>query len=116
MQVRLLGWLEDIRLAADDVIRISAALDLDAYIASEMERLAVERLLITLGEAMSQLAKEFPQQTSGIGEWREVINFRNILVHRYRTLDHVLIHGIIRNKLPSLRDQVARMIAEIDKH
>lgn len=96
MQVKLLGWLEDIRLAAGDVIRIADGLDQGAYIANDTKRLAIERLLITLGEAMAQLAKDFPAEAETIHEWREAINFRNILVHRYRTLDHVLIYSIIR--------------------
>ncbi len=115
MQVRMLGWLEDIRLAADDVVRIAAGLDLDGYMANDEKRLAIERQLITLGEAMAQFAKEFPAEAATTHEWREAISFRNILVHRYRTLDHVLIYGIIRTKLPALRDQVAATIAKLEK-
>ena len=115
MQIKLLGWLEDIRLAAADVLRIADGLDQGAYIANDTKRLAIERLLITLGEAMAQFAKDFPAEAATIHEWREAINFRNILVHRYRTLDHVLIYSIIRTKLPGLRDQVAAMIADFEK-
>lgn len=114
MQDKLLGWLEDIRLAADNVIRFAGEHDLLAYLGDDLRRSAIERQLITLGEAMAQFAKDFPAEAATIHEWREAISFRNILVHRYRTLDHVLIYGIIRKKLPALRDQVAAMIADLE--
>lgn len=55
MKDRVLGWLEDIRLAADDVIRLTGGRDPQAYLADIDKRLAIERQLITLGEAMVQL-------------------------------------------------------------
>lgn len=114
MQDKLLGWLEDVRLAADNVIRFAGDLDLPTYLGDDLRRSAIERQPITLGEAMTQFAKDFPAEASSIHEWREAISFRNILVHRYRTLDHVLIYRIIRTKLPALRDQVAAKIAKLE--
>jgi uncharacterized protein with HEPN domain len=114
MQDKLLGWLEDIRLAADSVIRFVGDLDLPTYLGDDLRRSAIERQLITLGVAMVQFAKDFPAEAATINEWREAISFRNILVHRYRTLDHVLIYRIIRTKLPALRDQVAAKIAKLE--
>lgn len=114
MQDRVLGWLEDIRLAADDVLRFSSGLDLKAYLADELKRMAIERQLITMGEAMVQLANEFPEVSARVAEFRQVISFRNILVHRYRTLDHHMTYGIIREKLPGFRDKVASLIDEIE--
>lgn len=114
-QIRLLGWLEDIRLAADDVVRYAEGQDQRSYLADDMRRAAIERQLITLGEAMTQLAKEFPNEAAKVDEWREVISFRNILVHRYRTLDHALIYSIIQEKLPQPRNRAAALIAEFEK-
>lgn len=115
MRDRVLGWLEDIRLASDDVLRFSSGLDLKSYLADELKRMAIERQLITMGEAMVQLANEFPDVADRVAEFRQVISFRNILIHRYRTLDHVMIFDIIREKLPGFRDQVSALIAEIEK-
>jgi uncharacterized protein with HEPN domain len=114
MQDRVLGWLEDIRPAAEDVLRFSSGLDEKAYLADELKRMAIERQLITMGEAMVQLANEFPEVAERVAEFRQVISFRNILVHRYRTLDHAMIYGVSRDKLPGFRDKVASLIDEIE--
>ena len=115
MRDKCLGWLEDIRLASDDVLRFADGLDQKDYLADDIKRLAIERQLITLGEAMVQLASEFPDVAELVSEFRDVIGFRNILVHRYRTLDHLMIFRIIREKLPALRERVTALIDEFEK-
>ncbi|MCA8888632.1 MAG: DUF86 domain-containing protein [Parvularculaceae bacterium] len=108
-------YLEDIRLAACDVAqfakRVGEGYHLDENL---LVRLAVERQLITAGEAVSQLAKFFPEVVENIPDWRQIISFRNILVHGYRAIDHDLVFAVIHDRVPVLLAAVEALIAEFE--
>lgn len=115
MRHDVVAFLEDIRLAAHDAIMFSAGLDLETYRNTEVIRAAVERKLMIVGEALSQLAKIAPDTAQKLPEWRAIIAFRNIIVHGYRTLDHARVHEILQVKLPQLLDAAQALIIEIEK-
>jgi uncharacterized protein with HEPN domain len=115
MRRDLIVYLEDIRIAASDVIRFAEGLTEADYLKSELVRLAVERQLITAGEAMSQLAKQFPADAEKLPEWRQIISFRNILVHGYRAIDHRIVYSIASKEVPSLIEVINLMIAQHGK-
>lgn len=93
----------------------SVGLDLETYRNAEIVRAAVERKLMIVGEALSQLAKIAPEIAQQLPEWRAIIAFRNIIVHGYRTLDHARVHDIVQNKLPQLLDAAQILIAALEK-
>lgn len=65
---------------------------------------AVERNLITIGEAMSSLLK----LNSGIqiSNARRVVDVRNKLTHGYDEIENVQVWSIIINHLPKLKTEV----------
>jgi uncharacterized protein with HEPN domain len=108
-------YLEDIRLAASDVATFSEKIGADFQLEDNLVvRLAVERQLFTAGDALSQLAKFFPETAEAIPDWRQIISFRNILVHGYRAIDHVIVFAVIRERIPILLETVEVMIAELE--
>ncbi|MGE0410278.1 MAG: DUF86 domain-containing protein [Amphiplicatus sp.] len=109
------AYLEDIRLAVEDALELAEGIDEGACLTNKQVRLAVERVLIPAGEALSQLAKFSPDTAEKIPDWRKIIGFRTMIVHGYRTLDHPLIYSVIREKLPDPRDSVAVLLAELDQ-
>jgi uncharacterized protein with HEPN domain len=70
----------------------------------------VERLFTIIGEAMRQLDQHHPAYLHGIIEARKIIDFRNILVHQYATVDDEEVWSAVQSKLPLLRNQVAELI------
>lgn len=106
-------YLEDIRIAASDILRFANGLGEDYHHAENLVvRLAVERQLITAGEAMTQLAKGFPDLAAAIPDWRRIISFRNILVHGYRAIDHSIVLAVITERVPALLQEVEAIIDE----
>jgi len=106
-------YLEDIRIAASDIVRFTDGLDGDYLLAENLViRLAVERQLITAGEAITQLAKSFPDLAAEIPDWRQIISFRNILVHGYRAIDHALVTAVIFERIPLLLETIETMIVD----
>jgi len=62
---------------------------------------AVERQLGILGEGVRRISSEFQQFHPEI-DWQNVINLRNILVHRYDQVRSEVIWNIVTGVLPSL--------------
>lgn len=71
---------------------------------------AVERNLITIGEAMNLLLKKTPEIS--ITNARKIVNTRNRLTHGYDEIDSTQIWNIIINYLPTLKTEVERLLEE----
>ena len=63
--------------------------------------LAQTRLLEIIGEAADRIPFEFQIQHPEI-EWRQIISFRNRLIHGYDSIDLDIMWSIIRSDLPEL--------------
>ena len=94
--------LEDIRHAAALIAKFVNGRSFDDYRADEMLHAAIERELMIVGEAMRRLAKAAPELTDQFPERRQIIAFRNILVHGYDIVDDAVVWDIIQNHLPLL--------------
>jgi len=70
---------------------------------------AVERQLGILGEGVRRISIEFQQLHPEI-DWRNSINLRNILVHRYDQVSSEVIWNIVTGVLPSLLVQVEALL------
>jgi uncharacterized protein with HEPN domain len=96
------AYVWDVLDACRSIVSALKACDRDAYLADDVRRLAVERLLITIGEAMSQLAKADPAMASELGDVAQIVAFRNILVHGYHRIDHAQVWAVLTVDLPRL--------------
>jgi uncharacterized protein with HEPN domain len=63
--------------------------------------LAQTRLLEIIGEAADRIPTEFQIQHPEI-EWRQIISFRNRLIHGYDSIDLDIMWSIIQSDLPEL--------------
>jgi uncharacterized protein with HEPN domain len=68
-------------------------------------RSAVERELQIIGEAINQLDNVSPETAAQISEHRNIIGFRNILVHGYDSLNPETVWNVIETKLKTLLEQ-----------
>ncbi len=76
-----------------------------------MFRSAVERELTTIGEAISQLARIDTDAASALGDYRRIVNFRNVLVHGYSQVSDEVVWGILQDRLSDLHDRVSEALA-----
>lgn len=104
--------LEDVRDAAAFVIAVTAGKTLDDFQADRLLRQAVERNFEIIGEAVGRLTKDDPATANRIGEHRQIIAFRNLLIHGYDVIDHAKVWQVIQNDLPNLERRVAELLAE----
>jgi uncharacterized protein with HEPN domain len=82
----------------------------NAYSASYLIQSAVERQFEIVGEALNQLSKLAPELASKVPDHKQIIAFRNVLIHGYATLDQAIVWRAIQEHLPVLQQAVADLL------
>jgi uncharacterized protein with HEPN domain len=65
---------------------------------------AVERQLAIIGEALNQLTKNEPNLE--IENAKQIIGFRNRLVHAYNSIDDSIVWAILKRHLKNLKIEI----------
>lgn len=109
MDERVEKWLWDIRLCIDDVEEyLGPQRNFYEYQENKKTRLAIERSLEIIGEAMNRILAKEPDIK--ISYARSVVNLRNLIIHTYDRIDDQLIWKIVCNDLPHLKTEVIRLL------
>jgi uncharacterized protein with HEPN domain len=103
--------LEDIRHAAQLIQDFATGRSLTDYTSDMMLRSAVERQFIIIGEALSRLEKLDAALSGRITNYRQIIGFRNVLVHGYDAIDDPIVWQVIQQDLPELKKQAEDLMA-----
>ncbi len=78
-----------------------------------MLRRAVERELSIVGEAVSQGTRRlFLDLEESIGHARQIVGFRNRIIHGYADLDSSVVWAIVQNEVPRLFEQSEAILEE----
>lgn len=72
----------------------------------------VERQFITIGEALSRVARKDPELFARVPEGPEIVAFRNVLVHGYDTIDPGLVWDALTEDLRTLAEAIAGILGE----
>ena len=94
--------LHDIVDAAEFILEQTRGRSLAEYEQSRLVRGAVERNFIIIGEALSRLKRVDTAMAGALGDFPQMIAFRNIVVHGYDAVDDAVVWGIIQNEVPRL--------------
>ena len=101
------------REAADAIARFTTGMDSVSYAENEIVRAAVERKFEIIGEALPQLAKRDPVLARRVPDCRDIIAFRNLLIHGYAVVDPDEVWDAVQTSLPGLRAAVAALLGEL---
>ena len=104
-------YLADIIEAADGIAGFLHGCDRERFEASDLIRSAILHKLTIIGEAASK-ASEARLSHPGI-PWKQIIGFRNILVHHYFGTDWDVVWEAAVTHVPKLRAQIAAILAEL---
>jgi uncharacterized protein with HEPN domain len=85
-------------------------MDSSKYAEHEIVRAAVERKFEIIGETLTQLSKRDPVLARRVPDCRDIIAFRNLLIHGYAVVDHDEVWDAVQASLPGLRDAVAALL------
>ena len=111
MQPQSPKLLEDIRDAAAFIREVTKGKNLADYGADRVLRQAIERNFEIIGEAIKRLAKHDAETASRIDDHRQIIAFRNVLIHGYDLVDHALVWSTVEIQIPTLLRDVEALLA-----
>lgn len=107
-----IAFLWDMQQACAAIDSFVSGVDLRSFETNLLLRSAVERQLQNIGEALSQLSKLDPALAARVPRQRQLIGFRNVLVHGYSGLNHSEIWRVLHENLPELHGAVTALIDE----
>ena len=107
-------YLVDIVEAGDAILSYTQGKTEQEYEESSMLRAAVERKFIIIGEALNQALESYPQLRGKIDEDRDIVAFRNRVVHGYFSIDDNLIWSATKVGLPELLNEVRLLLQDED--
>jgi uncharacterized protein with HEPN domain len=103
-------YLYDIGHAIGLIRQFTNSKSLEDYLTDPMLRSAVERQFEIIGEALNQAWRVEPDLAGRISSGRQIIAFRNRLIHGYATVADDAVWGIIEGYLPGLEHDVAALL------
>lgn len=112
MRPEVKKFLYDMQQASLSLTGFLEGKSLDDYLQSELLRSAVERKLMIIGEALNQILRIEPDIEKQIPDARQIIDFRNILVHGYYAIEHETVWGILQKDLPLLLENIQSLLSE----
>jgi len=107
------AYLWDVQQAAEAIRQFTQGLDAAGYAANPLVRSAVERQFEIIGEALNRLSNVDPDLARRVPDLRQIVNFRNLLIHRYGVIDHTRVWRIAETLLPGLRETVSALLVEL---
>lgn len=73
---------------------------------NKVSQLALERLIISIGEACSKITPEF-QSTHPEIPWRDIIGMRNLLIHAYHRIEISQVWKAASQDIPALVSSIS---------
>ncbi len=110
MDQRVRKLLEDIRQAIGAIEQFTSGKTLAEYKTDLLLRSGVERQFLVAGEAVAQLAKLDETTAARLGDYRRIVDFRNILIHGYSVLDDRIVWETAQDDLPVLRENLMALL------
>ena len=99
-------FLRDMQRFCGKVMRYSAGLNQQQFLADELTVDAVLRNLELLGEAAKQIPDDVRLRHPTV-PWRRIAGLRDILAHAYFGLEEDTIWQIITSSIPALAEQLS---------
>jgi uncharacterized protein with HEPN domain len=110
MRPEALKYLYDMQQACRLLAGFVAGKSFEEYAADALLRSGVERQLTIVGEALNRLTKIEPSLASSVTDARQIIAFRNILVHGYDIVRNDVVWGILETDLAALSRDVDTLL------
>lgn len=107
-------YLQDVLTSIDETTAFAGGMSFEAFKQDRKTVNAVIRSLEVLGEA----AKRIPDDLRALAPtvpWKRMAGMRDKLIHEYFGVDLSIVWAVVRDELPPLRPEIARLLADLEK-
>ena len=104
--------LWDTRQALRNILEYASGKTLGDYRSSRMIRGAVEREFQIVGEGLARLHRADAQLASRIPHYRQIVEFRNVIVHEYDQISDEEVWSIVEDDVEPLLKTVESLLEE----
>lgn len=105
------AYIWDMQQAARDIVELTDRMSYHEFASDKRTRLAVERLLVTMGEAARRVSDTLRSANPDI-PWHGIVGQRNVLVHEYGEVVVERVWIVLRDHLPSLKAALDALLDE----
>jgi len=102
-------FLQDILDSVNAIFEFTHSLDAEIFSQNRLVYSATIREFEIIGEATIHLCDETLSKYNQV-PWRDLKDFRNLLIHEYFGVDSQIVWNTIQNDLPFLKEVVQEMI------
>ena len=114
MKRRFDRYLYDILESISRIKEYTHNVELEELKKNQLRIDATARNLEIIGEAVSQLHEKIKKKYPEV-PWQDIKDFRNVVIHKYHTLDLEIIWDIIEHKLDPLKKQIQMILKKENK-
>lgn len=102
----------NILISIDKINRNVKELSYICFVTDEKTFALVTRELQEIGESAKKI-KNNPGPWHGVGiDWKDIVDFRNIVVHRYFGINPEIIFEVAINEVPQLEKSVIKLLCQ----
>ena len=109
MQHRERIALEKIISEIDIALKFVENMTEENFLRSEMIKRAVGMTAINIGELTKHLTKEFRENYPQV-EWKSAARFRDIVAHKYETLNMLDVYETVTKDFPEMKMQIEKIL------
>jgi uncharacterized protein with HEPN domain len=113
--LELLTHIYDAREACCKIKEFIRDVSMEEYLCNELIQSAVERKFIIIGEALNKAYNINPDIETEIPQLRDIVNFRNIVVHGYAVVKNETVWDILKYHLNDLENNLTKILTEKNK-
>lgn len=101
-------FVVDIKESTEAIFNYVEEIDKEGFKNDRKTYSAVIREFEIIGEAVKHLPEVLTEQYPEIA-WRDIKDFRNLLIHQYFGVDHEIVWNTIQNDLPKLHEVILKI-------
>lgn len=106
--------LQHILDAIEEIEKYTLEVSFSDFEQNSMMLHASVRQLEIIGEASNHLSNEIIATYQTV-EWKQIIGFRNLLIHEYFGVDIAVVWNVIQFDLPHLKNEIITIISDFKK-
>lgn len=112
LRIDLAKRLFDAYSASSRIAAITKEMVYADYAADEIRRLAVERLLEIVGEALTVALRIDPDLQDRYPDLRRAVGLRNRIIHGYDDINDEVIWDVVQRNIPLLATDLKRLLKD----